>query len=60
MDRNKLKGKEGDRIKALVIVCGYNMRKTLRAFIAFFCMLKVRGKAPLPNLVASEIMLAAA
>ncbi len=33
MDRNKLKGREGDRINALLSGCGYNMRKLLRAFL---------------------------
>jgi IS5 family transposase len=32
MDRNHLKGREGDRINALLSGCGYNMRKLLRAF----------------------------
>jgi len=30
--RNHLKGKEGDRINAILSGCGYNMRKLLRAF----------------------------
>jgi IS5 family transposase len=32
LDRNHLKGKEGDRINAILSGCGYNMRKLLRAF----------------------------
>ena len=32
MDRNRLHGKEGDRINAILSGCGYNMRKLLRAF----------------------------
>ena len=32
MDRNHLKGKEGDRINALLSGCGANMRKLLLAF----------------------------
>lgn len=33
MDRNHLKGKEGDRSNALLSGCGYNIRKLLRAFL---------------------------
>jgi hypothetical protein len=29
---NHLRGKEGDRINAILSGCGYNMRKLLRAF----------------------------
>jgi len=32
LDRNYLKGKEGDKINALLSGCGFNMRKLLRAF----------------------------
>jgi IS5 family transposase len=32
LDRNHLKGKEGDRINAILAGCGFNMRKLLRAF----------------------------
>ena len=32
LERNHLKGKEGDRINAMLSGCGYNMRKLLRAF----------------------------
>jgi len=38
LDRNHLKGKEGDRINAILSGCGYNMRKLLRAF--FLLILK--------------------
>lgn len=34
MDRNYLKGKEGDRINAILAAAGYNMRKLIRAFFA--------------------------
>ncbi len=34
MDRNRLQGKDGDRINAILSGCGYNMRKLLRAFLA--------------------------
>jgi IS5 family transposase len=33
LDRNYLKGKEGDRINAILAACGYNLRKLLRAFL---------------------------
>ena|SRR5436190_5253781 len=32
LERNHLKGKEGDRINALLAGCGFNLRKLLRAF----------------------------
>jgi len=32
LNRNYLKGKEGDRINALLSACGFNMRKLLKAF----------------------------
>jgi len=32
LERNHLKGKEGDRINAILAGCGFNMRKLLRAF----------------------------
>jgi IS5 family transposase len=32
LGRNYLKGKEGDRINALLSGCGFNLRKLLRAF----------------------------
>lgn len=33
MDRNYLKGREGDRMNALLAACGYNLRKLLRVFL---------------------------
>jgi IS5 family transposase len=33
LDRNYLKGKEGDKINAILAACGYNLRKLLRAFL---------------------------
>lgn len=36
LDRNYLKGTEGDKINAILCGCGYNMRKLLRAFIFSF------------------------
>jgi IS5 family transposase len=32
MDRNYLKGSEGDQINSILCACGYNMRKLLKAF----------------------------
>jgi IS5 family transposase len=32
LGRNYFKGKEGDRINALLSGCGFNLRKLLRAF----------------------------
>ncbi len=32
MDRNYLKGTEGDKMNALLAACGYNLRKLIRAF----------------------------
>ena len=33
MDRNYLKGEEGDRINAILAACGFNIRKLLRAIL---------------------------
>ena len=33
MDRNYLKGTEGDKMNAILAACGFNLRKLLRAFI---------------------------
>jgi IS5 family transposase len=35
MDRNHLKGTEGDRVNAILAGCGFNLRKLLRSFFAF-------------------------
>jgi len=35
MDRNFLKGKNGDRMNAILSGCGFNLRKLLRSFFAF-------------------------
>jgi IS5 family transposase len=44
MERNYLMGEEGDRINALLVGCGFNLRKLLRVF---FCLifqgLEIRG-----------------
>ena len=40
MERNHLKGKDGDRMNAILSGCGFNLRKLLRAFFLFlFCRL---------------------
>jgi transposase, IS5 family len=36
LDRNYLKGVEGDKINAILCGCGYNIRKLLRAFVFSF------------------------
>jgi IS5 family transposase len=33
MDRNYLKGTEGDKINAILAACGFNLRKLLRALL---------------------------
>jgi transposase, IS5 family len=35
MDRNHLKGKDGDLLNAILAGCGFNLRKLLRSFLAF-------------------------
>jgi len=45
MDRNPLKGQDGDRIQALLAACGYNLRKLLRAFFAVVFRLLVSLRA---------------
>ena len=35
MDRNHLKGKDGDRVNAILAGCGFNLRKLMRSFLAF-------------------------
>lgn len=57
MDRNRLKGKEGDRINALLAASGYNMRKLLRAFFLFiFRLLNLESKLPCNAWQPSEIL----
>jgi hypothetical protein len=36
MDRNHLKGKEGDRMNAILAGCGFNLRKFMRSFLRSF------------------------
>lgn len=36
MDRNYLKGEEGDKINAILAGCGFNIRKLLRAILLWF------------------------
>jgi len=35
MERNRLKGRVGDQLNAVLSACGFNLRKLLRAF---FCL----------------------
>jgi len=35
MDRNHIKGEDGDRVNAILAGCGFNLRKLLRCFITF-------------------------
>lgn len=35
MQRNRLKGKEGDKINALLSACGFNFRKLIKAFLTW-------------------------
>jgi len=45
MDRNYLKGKEGDKINALLCGCGANIRKLIAAFfLSFLVFTKLREK----------------
>ena len=45
MDRNYLKGKEGDKINALLCGCGANIRKLIAAFfLSFILFAKLREK----------------
>jgi IS5 family transposase len=36
MDRNYLKGTDGDKMNAVLAACSFNLRKLLRALRAFF------------------------
>lgn len=40
LDRNRLKGKIGDKINAIMAACGFNMRKLLKAFALFGLCIK--------------------
>jgi IS5 family transposase len=46
MDRNYLKGTDGDKMNAILAGCGFNLRKLLRAFI--FLLFKELGRFKLP------------
>jgi IS5 family transposase len=35
MDRNHLKGEDGDRVNVILAGCGFNLRKLLRSFFTF-------------------------
>jgi transposase, IS5 family len=43
MDRNYLKGEEGDRINAILAGCGFNIRKLLRAILLWLFKERFRG-----------------
>ena len=43
MDRNYLKGKEGDKINAILAGCGFNIRKLLRAILLWLFKKRLRG-----------------
>lgn len=45
MDRNYLKGEEGDRINAILAGCGFNIRKLLRAILFWLFKERFRGIA---------------
>jgi transposase, IS5 family len=51
MERNRLKGKAGDFVNAMLSACGYNLRKLLRAIARFFApilyWLLGLGKSPI-------------
>ena len=45
MDRNYLKGEEGDKINAILAGCGFNIRKLLRAILFWLFKERFRGVA---------------
>ena len=45
MDRNYLKGEEGDKINAILAGCGFNIRKLLRAILLWLFKERFRGIA---------------
>ncbi|WP_349632327.1 IS5 family transposase [Desulfuromonas sp. CSMB_57] len=47
MDRNYLKGTEGDKMNAILAACGFNLRKLLRAFFWLLFKELERLKSPL-------------
>lgn len=51
MDRNYLKGTEGDKMNALLCACGFNMRKLLAAFLFWLFYRIFRKEAYAPNRV---------
>lgn len=57
MDRNPLKGKDGDRINALLAACGYNLRKLLRAFFALVLRWLLANAAALDRLIRPRLPL---
>jgi len=45
MDRNYLKGEEGDKINAILAGCGFNIRKLLRAILLWLFKERFSGIA---------------
>ena len=55
MERNRLKGRLGDQLNALLSACGFNLRKLLRAFFyldSLECLLAVLCRLSLQPLVS--------
>jgi transposase, IS5 family len=49
MDRNYLKGEEGDKINAILAECGFNIRELLRAVLLW--LFKERFRRVITNLI---------
>ena len=43
MDRNYLKGEDGDKINAILAGCGFNIRKLLRAILLWLFKERIKG-----------------
>jgi IS5 family transposase len=43
MDRNYLKGEDGDKINAILAGCGFNIRKLIRAILLWLFKERFRG-----------------
>lgn len=48
MDRNFLKGADGDRMNAILTGCGFNLKKLMRGFLAFI-LRWLLGRTPVGN-----------
>jgi IS5 family transposase len=51
LERNHLKGIDGDRMNAILAGCGFNLRKLLRAFFLFFFYRLILGKTDRTDLL---------